>query len=64
LYQRKCIGQRHAGVRRDVINTGGSSSTTCAPPRKVRRISISRSTADREDIGCWNITTESGDVTK
>ena len=59
LVPRKCIGQRHAGVRGDVIKSGGSRSST---PGRVGRISIPGSTADKEDVGRWNITTESDDV--
>jgi len=59
LVPEKCTGQRHAGVRGDVIKSGGSRSST---PGRVGRISISGITADNEDVGRWNITTESDDV--
>jgi len=36
LCQRKCIGQLHASVRRDVIKPGGSRTSTWMPPRRVR----------------------------
>ena len=54
LCQRKCFGQRHIPVSEEMWSSQVVPGTsTWAPPRWVRRISISGCTADTEDVGRW-----------